>query len=415
MKTNGTRILLIAIFLELCVLLISFASNAQPDYTFNSPTLISGVDRQIGAVYKYYDVKPGVDARVTISDISAGVSVVDIDAGSGYVEALQPTLKVDSNVRGYLEMLVEFLYAGTENAYVQTEVPATCIDVDGNLALHEFDQLDLGSGAYCQYMMLGNQVNVTQSGNWFTGSNTAGIEYPGRDTSARTVMFTVVNSNIASCIIRVGADNLSGPTQQRLRSVYWKKFEYTNSFLGKSALLDFRGYKKDSHVELQWNLAEKNNVSRVIVERGNSNNVFQPVGEVWTNVSKTVSNSFRFLDEGKATGTLFYRLRVISANGTEELSTIIAFREAANTKQDFRIYPTVINSTATVNVKTGNAGTGTLDIVDLSGRTILRHDITLQNGENNISVTGFDKLLAGSYVAILNSGGNHYTQKFIKQ
>ena len=67
--------------------MFSFSSFAQPDYDFSSGSLISGTDRQIGAQYRYTNVKPGVDAIVTITNISAGVKVSAIDAGSGYNEA----------------------------------------------------------------------------------------------------------------------------------------------------------------------------------------------------------------------------------------------------------------------------------------------------------------------------------------
>jgi hypothetical protein len=61
-------------------LLQSFAV-AQSKYEFKGATLISGTALSIGAVYKFSSVKAGVDATVTIADITGGISITNIDGG----------------------------------------------------------------------------------------------------------------------------------------------------------------------------------------------------------------------------------------------------------------------------------------------------------------------------------------------
>jgi hypothetical protein len=68
------------------------------------------------------------------------------------------------------------------------------------------------------------------------GKNSAGVDYSGVDTSAKDVMFTVVNANISTLVVRTGAGNKSGSSQQRLRSLYFQKFTYPNSILSQSLL-----------------------------------------------------------------------------------------------------------------------------------------------------------------------------------
>ncbi len=48
-------------------------------------------------------------------------------------------------------------------------------------------------------------------------------------------MFSVVNSNISSVVLRVGADNKSNSSLERLRSIYFQKFTYPNSVLNMLA------------------------------------------------------------------------------------------------------------------------------------------------------------------------------------
>ena len=196
--------------------------------------LVSGTDKQIGAVYLFKNVKTGVDATVTIKDITGGVTLNTIDGGSGYTEALQPVLDVAPFSSGYIEFDINFLFAGTNTPMVQPEVPATPIDVDGKNygdgIVNEFDVLQLTNG-YVDYDMLGGELSMNITGPWVTGINVLGVDYPGVDTTPRQVMFTTVNAAISKFTFRTGATSTSATSRQRLRSLYFKKFKYANLIL----------------------------------------------------------------------------------------------------------------------------------------------------------------------------------------
>src|SRR5215213_4915840 len=131
MKQKYTYSNLIIGLLLLAGFLSSIKSYAQPDYDFRNHILLSGTDRQAGAIYLFPAVKPGVDVIMTITSISPGITVTEMDGSTGYPEALQPTLIADAFTSGYLEMHFEFVVAGSSTPFIQTEVPVTCIDVDG--------------------------------------------------------------------------------------------------------------------------------------------------------------------------------------------------------------------------------------------------------------------------------------------
>jgi hypothetical protein len=270
MKMNGTHKLILKLFTLLLLLCSAAVVKAQPDYDFTNSIQVSGsgtyTNVMVGDVYRFLNVKPGVDALVTITDITGGITVTDLDAGSGYPEALQPTLLVPPFTSGYLEMYFEFIDHTTDLPLTMAEVPVTCIDVDGMLnndslgnPLNEFDQINLGGG-YVDYDLLGGELTVSQSGSWFNGTNIGGIDYPGRDTAAKQVMFTVVNTNVPSFVIRVGANNQSTKQSTRLRSVYFKKFKYASGLLPVYAdgLISFKGVKKENEVVLKGSDQSRN-------------------------------------------------------------------------------------------------------------------------------------------------------------
>ena len=75
--------------------------------------------------------------------------------------------------------------------------------------------------------MIGGNISVNSISSWVVVKNTSGISYGGIDTTAKDVMSTVVNRNVSTFLIRIGAQN-SSPTKSevRYRSVYFKTFNY---------------------------------------------------------------------------------------------------------------------------------------------------------------------------------------------
>lgn len=338
MKTNFTQ-KGIARLASLLFMLISMQAFAQPDYIFLNPTRLSGTHLQEGAVYLFEDVKPGVDARVTLSDISSGVTLTQLDGGSGYPETLQPTVRITPWTNGYVEMTIQFLVANTSTPMTQAQVAATCIDVDGvtnfdgqGHNLHEFDQIDMGGG-YVDFNTIGGELSIGQSGNWFTGTNVAGVDYPGRDTSAMAVMFTVINVNVTSMIVRVGINNQTANTATRERSVYFKRFNYQNSALALP----------------------------------------------------------------------------------EELRNMKLKKERNFNSDVFKIYPTNIQGAARIAVKAEADGWASFEIFDYAGRIVMRQQIVINKGANEIPLFNASRLSSGNYVAVLKSEGNVYSQKLVKQ
>jgi hypothetical protein len=239
MKTNGT---LYIVALVLLSLVTALPLSAQPKYDFRNATKIAGMDRKVGAQYRFPNVSAGTDALVTITDITGGVTLNTLDAtSSGFAEALQPTITIPAHSSGYVEFTIVFVTTGTTNPVMQTEVPITPIDVDGETNIvYEFDEIKRSGASYVDYTMTGIGVQITYpTTDWIKGINTSGITYNGIDTSAKGVMFSVINLSTNTVVVRTGANNVSGQSQQRLRSLYFQKFYYPNSVLSYTPVVPF--------------------------------------------------------------------------------------------------------------------------------------------------------------------------------
>jgi len=400
--------------------ILPLTSLAQPDYDFRNGTLISGVNLQVGAKYRFNNVKSGVDAFVTITFITPGVTVSELDGNSGYPEALQPTLISAPGTNGYLEMNFEFLYAGTNTLFIQTKVPVTPIDVDGynnfdglGNSVYEFDEIDLGGG-YINYNLLGNELMMSQSGNTFRGYNTAGIDYPGRDTSAKQVMFTVVNFNVTSCIIRVGVDNQTTVSTTRLRSVYFKEFWYANGLLPTAGLLSFSAIQKTNGNELNWELAADCGFTGITIEKSNDGKKFTSIDHksIPASSQKIKQN---YTDAIQAEGIVYYRLKLHNANGKIRYSDILIMKSKSSAVQGFKVYPNLVESGATISLSANKNENAELTIVDFSGRIMSRQQTRLSPGNNSVQLNDTDRLIAGNYLVVLTVGNEKMTQKIIKR
>lgn len=419
MKTNATRIFVIRVILFALLSLYFLTVFGQPDYTFKNGVLISGTDKQAGAVYKYTNVRTGVDATVTLTTISSGITVVDVDAGSGYDEALQPTLRANGNTKGYLEMNFKLFVAGTNTPYTALLVPVTCIDVDGTKdndgngnPLYEFDEVNLGGGTV-DFTSFGGEIMISQTGSWFKGKNIAGIDYPGRDTTANVVMFTVINANISTFIIKVGVDNQSSTQTDRLRSIYFKRFTYSHFPLPLPKILDFNGANSGNKVSLNWKMESGGEWDQCIVERSDASGRFESV-TVFLPTDAQATN-YSYTDVLSATGSYYYRLKLISPQGEIKYSNILAFKtgEGKNV-QKLLVYPSLVTDNFTVKFSAERNESARLQVVDYSGRQVYSKTISVKQGENNISVNDFSSQ-RGNFVIVIRSANKVQSQKIIVQ
>lgn len=334
MKTNATRTIAVFVFFLLILLFLFISGNAQPRYDFRNATRISGADKKVGALYRFPNVRTGTDALVTITAITGGLVLNTLDGtSSGFAEAFQPVITAPANAKGYVEFNIVFVTAGTSTPMLQTEVPVTPIDVDGQAGIvYEFDEIYRHTSSYVDYNMLGGEVQINfPSTSWVQGMNTAGINYPGVDTTAKQAMFTVVNAGISSFTVRTGADNKSDQSQQRLRSLYFQRFTYPSSVL----------------------LKQHTPVVQIIAETAN------------------------------------YEV--------------------------FKIYPTIIQSNATVTISSDRNSAAIFSLVDYSGRIVLQRSINLQKGINSTVLDNMGIVARGSYIAMINFNGVMYNRKVIKQ
>lgn len=416
MKVNSTRVFLWRSVLFIILLLYSLIVFAQPDYDFRNGTIIAGTANEVGAVYQFNNVKTGVDAQVTIVALTGGLYLSDIDGGGGFVEALQPVINIPGHSSGYAELRIDFFEAGTTTPFLQEEVPATPIDIDGYYYgdgyLYEYDMITLGTG-YVNFDGSSPELHVGFAPGWITGTNTSGITYDGIDTAAKTVMFTTVNSHLSSMIIRVGAENQSSNTMQRLRSVYFKKFWYPNTILPVSGVLSFSGTMNAGDAQLKWTIAD-HDIKTVFLQKGDNANSFQPIVDWAMNNQTGGKIDFTYIDKNQIIGDVFYRLKIISAEGKIQYSNILHFNNTKQSPAALTVYPSIFSSFVTAQIKSIRAQPASFEVFNYAGSLVFRETLRLEAGENNIRINGLDKVSPGQYISVVRTAEGTCSSKIHK-
>ncbi len=413
-----TRLFAALIAIVCFVIIAPSKAQAQvpPIFNFNSWSLESGTALTTGAVYRFSNVASGVDALVTISTITSGITLRNIDRTiDGYGEAFQPEYRINGSTNGYIDFTIRFVNAGGSTTSPRPIVAASGLDIDGSpsgsTSLKEFNRIDLGGGMY-EYNTYKSEVTVAQAGTAITASNYTGKLYGALvDTAAKEVMFTVTATNVGTMTYRVGANNQTTSTSTRYASLYYKKFNYQHFPLAISGLMSFDGVATNNKVKLTWELtADK--YSKVVLEKSNTSSNF-------TKIYEANSGAFAksgYTDTDVQGGMIFYRLCATNQEGKTEYSSIVSVKVNDNAKQDMNVYPSLIQSGGTtVAVQFNERTEGTIIVADLSGRIVKQQKVNLQAGSNSIALDGFDNFSKGNYIVALRTPAVVYSKKVVVQ
>lgn len=402
------------------ILLLSvFRSFSQPaaDYVFVSPALVSGVDRAVGAVYRFSLVKPGVDAMVTITGaVNATLAILD-QTGVGYNNAFQPNITVPSMTTGYIDFRIEFVVTGTTTLLAQTEVPITALDIDGynfaaNQRLYEFEQFDLGPNAFAEFDFTGSDINVSFiSGTAIRGTNVGGVDY-GSINLSPNVRFTAVNASITTILVRSGAVNndvFNNVTRQR--SFYFARFSYPNlGVMATPGLKSFSGAIAQHQAKLNWELEKEHIIKKLEIERMDGHGSFNSIATIL----QPVAGQSSFIDHEASAGDHYYRVKLYEAGGAVHYSKIIMLKTALPAQHNLRLFPAVCTDKTTLYLYAQQRLPVSIQVIDYSGRVFLTRSTTVKKGANAIDIPLEQQMPAGNYVVYITSGQERWTGKLIK-
>ena len=392
---------------------------------FSSYTLetASTTNLKKGAIYLFSNVISGVDARLKIEDLVGGAKVTQIDDNSnglGYKDALQPEIQ-SGNVIGssYAVFSISFYQTGTQiPAYLQ-QVNATALDIDGNLNLKEFAEINMGTGGIAKYMSTTLDISLLDMllGK-FKGTNILGIERTGIDTSSMGNMFTTSNKNISSFTVKYGTNTLLPTTDTRQFSMYMKGFTYPSQVTLPVDIISFNAMLEGTtKANLTWVTSTEKNVSHFVVEKSTDGKNFSDAGIVFAFGNTQDKQTYNFSDKinASAGSVIYYRLRTVNVDAKNQYSIIRLIRIDKENSTNIAVttYPNPVTNDlrVTIPAKWQNKKVS-YELIANNGRLTLRAESGNSSQTETINVSN---LTAGVYMVKVTCNSETAMQKIVKQ
>ncbi|MBP6334107.1 MAG: T9SS type A sorting domain-containing protein [Bacteroidia bacterium] len=367
-----------------------------------NPTLISGTNGAVNAIYRFSNVTDGVDARVTLSAISQSATMSDIDipaSTTGYDPAFQPYVNCPSGTSGspktsYIEWQIRFKVAGTNTDTSLTQISATAIDVDGSSTLQERVQ------AYTPVSYSVNSPNsltVTQDASSVTAVG-PGTNYNGIDSAVKSVMFQMNFANVNLITYRTGGVNRSSAGARQF-SIYFKAFFQEATPLPVE-LIHFkaRATKKET-VLLDWATASETNNAYFLIERSEDGKDFEEIAAIAGAGNSTRTRHYEYTDEAPMEGVNYYRLVQTDHDGQTKIydPVTVTLAEEAKALSIDNVFPNPFRANAMITLSAPlDEG---VEISFLNSQGVSEKSILTESskGSTTYTLTGLENLESGVY------------------
>jgi hypothetical protein len=172
------------------------------------------------------------------------------------------------------------------------------------------------------------------------------------------------------------------------------------AYLLPTKLLFFRAQLQGGGADLSWATAMEANCSGFTVEKSQDGVAFTALTWVPTRADKgnsSVRLDYSTVDPAPYAGTTYYRLAQTDLDGQKTYSTVVA----VHTVQDavISVYPNPSRGTVWINGLGSNLNKARIVLYDMSGKTVLEADATVQGGVARLDT----RLNSGTYVLQVQS------------
>jgi hypothetical protein len=175
-------------------------------------------------------------------------------------------------------------------------------------------------------------------------------------------------------------------------------------------LTGFQSKKVKNTVILTWETQSEVNFSHFVLERSTDGKAFYEVAKV--NASKRSGGSkYDYTDTPDATGTNYYRLKMVDTDGSFVYSKIVSEGfDAANTP--LMVYPSIATHNKIDVVFKAVSADAQLKIYNIMGQLVNSRNLQAGASSESIDLATYTE---GSYFLVLQDKGTIQSKKFIKQ
>ena len=402
-------LLMMAFFLKQAVMA---QCNNAPTLKFHGPVLLSGTDGQVGAIYNFANVAPGLDAHIQVTGIYGGATLFNIDdsTGIGYYDAFQPYVGAAANDTSYIDWRITFKAAGTNTDTMLSCLAVTGVDVDGDgSSLKEFiEAATPGSFSVDPFTNLAVSFDGVRSKAISPVAN-----IPLIDTNHLEAMFQMNFTNITTLDYRNGAISTYGAQQIRQTCIYFKPF-FQSYFLLPTTLLSFTGRASDKTVELKWSATDEGNLKNYTVQRSENGKSWASIGNIPV-LSSNLTNNYLLNDFSDFNGTTYYRLMEVLKNGTTKYSAIVKVTPGVTSNETFS-NNTLFSNGIRLQSTASKSAAYNMSVYSMNGSLVSHQKKVMHAGTATTVIDIPSSVKPGVYLLVIknDSGQDVYHSKMVK-
>jgi hypothetical protein len=442
MKTTiKTKQLVLAMSVTILFCATSFAqsgpgggsgSGKTSKLEFKNPAVVSGTAGRDNAVYKFGDIGENLDARIKIKGRSSSlVYLVTMDMKtSGFDKAWQPQVGYNNNRTNsagewWMDFEVSFVKKGTTTAATIDQFDLSAIDIDGNgdkiseyvsfygLKSYTLERNSLLSITDLLGQLLSGLTGLV--GKRFDGPT---VNQAAIDTSGTSVMVTTNYQNVKSFTVRIGAVAKGANSEtERMYSLYYQSFNYTQPSHATLPvkLKSFDTKLNDSKVQIDWTTAEEVNFSHFIIERSTNGADYKEIATHFSNAN-AAGSSYTYNDavNTKASGLLYYRLKMVDQDGEYKYSNVrIVKLNASNEQVSISAYPNPVTNELRITIPANWQNKQvSYELINLNG-VIVKQQVNQHASQTETLMV--NNLQSGNYVVRLRTESGTAVQMIAKK
>lgn len=168
---------------------------------------------------------------------------------------------------------------------------------------------------------------------------------------------------------------------------------------------------KNNKTQTNWTVASEVNISNYIVERSKDGRNFEPIATQTAQLNSNKSAQYSYQDLTAGTGTVYYRIAAMDADGSETYSPIKMINLSAAEDLFYLVNP-VQHKQLQVFFNEKLEGKIVVNIYKLKGNLVQQHELFLHNSSLSINIP-VNNLLPGRYLINIQNGKGKQNSKII--